>query len=89
MAFTFCSGLGGRSQYMYACLLTIISLNALVLCQITKFTCLFCGEEGSPNYYAARVLSISLGCLAPMLVKPILYWMSHLPCLALHHHAHW
>lgn len=89
VAFTFLFGLGGRTQYMYAFLLTIISLNALVLCQITKFTCLFCGEEGSPHYYAARVLSISLGCFAPMLVKPIPCRMSHLPCLALHRHSCW
>lgn len=70
MVFTFLFGLGGRTQYMYAIMLTIMSLNALVLCQVTKFTCLFCGEHGSPHYYAARVLSICLGCLAPVLVKP-------------------
>ena len=68
MAFTFLFGLGGRTQYMYAIMLTIMSLNALVLCQVTKFTCLFCDEHGSPHYYAARVLSICLGCLAPVLV---------------------
>ena len=68
VAFTFLFGLGGRTQYMYAIMLTIMSLNALVLCQVTKFTCLFCDEHGSPHYYAARVLSICLGCLAPVLV---------------------
>ena len=46
MAFTFLFGLGGRTQYMYAIMLTIMSLNALVLCQVTKFTCLFCDEHG-------------------------------------------
>ena len=68
VAFTFLFGLGGRTQYMYAIMLTIMSLNALVLCQVTKFSCLFCNEHGSPHYYAARVLSICLGCLAPVLV---------------------
>ena len=53
---------------MYAIMLTIMSLNALVLCQATNFHCLFCNETGSPHYYAARVLSIALGCLAPVLV---------------------
>ena len=53
-------------------MLTIMSLNALALCQVTNFHCLFCGEEGSPHYYAARVLSICLGCLAPMLVSALL-----------------
>ena len=69
VTFTFLFGLGGRTQYFYAIMLTIMSLNALVLCQVTNFHCLFCGEEGSPHYYAARVLSICLGCLAPMLVS--------------------
>ena len=71
VAFTFLFGLGGRSQYFYAIMLTIMSLNALALCQVTNFHCLFCGEEGSPHYYAARVLSICLGCLAPMLVSAL------------------
>ena len=71
MAFTFLFGLGGRSQYFYAIMLTIMSLNALALCQVTNFHCLYCGEEGSPHYYAARVLSICLGCLAPMLVRTL------------------
>ena len=69
VAFTFLFGLGGRTQYTYAIMLTIMSLNALVLCQVTKFGCLFCDEHGSPHYYAARVLSICLGCLAPVLVR--------------------
>ena len=69
VAFTFLFGLGGRSEYFYAIMLTIMSLNALALCQVTNFHCLFCGEEGSPHNYAARVLSICLGCLAPMLVS--------------------
>ena len=69
VSFTFLFGLGGRTQYMYAIMLTIMSLNALVLCQATNFHCLFCNETGSPHYYAARVLSIALGCLAPVLVS--------------------
>ena len=72
VVFTFLFGLGGRTQYMYAIMLTIMSLNALVLCQVTKFTCLLCEEHGSPHYYAARVLSICLGCLAPVLVNFLL-----------------
>lgn len=76
-------GFGGRTQYLYAIMLTLISANALVLCQATKFTCIFCDEHGSTHYYAARVLSISLGCLAPMLVSNlILPWCapSHWQC---------
>ena len=79
VAFTFLFGLGGRSQYFYAIMLTIMSLNALALCQVTNFHCLFCDEEGSPHYYAARVLSICLGCLAPMLVCaliPAIPWVA-------------
>lgn len=69
---TFLFGFGGRTQYMYAIMLTLISANALVLCQATKLTCVFCEEHGSAHYYAARVLSISLGCLAPMLVANLI-----------------
>ncbi|CAL8463925.1 g3460 [Coccomyxa elongata] len=74
---TFLFGFGGRTQYLYAIMLTLISANALVLCQATKFPCVFCDEHGSAHYYAARVLSISLGCLAPMLVSNlILPWFA-------------
>ena len=36
VAFTFLFGLGGRSQYFYAIMLTIMSLNALALCQVDQ-----------------------------------------------------
>lgn len=82
VAATFCFGFGGRTQYMYAILLTLISLNALVLCQVIKFPCLFCDAHGSAHYYAARVLSISLGCLAPMLVSNLIMpWLAASPLL--------
>jgi hypothetical protein len=68
----FIVGFGGRTQYFYAIMLTLISANALILCQVTNFSCLFCGERGSPFYYGARVLSICLGCLAPMLVSNLI-----------------
>ena len=82
VTFTFLFGLGGRSQYFYAIMLTIMSLNALALCQVTNFQCLFCNEEGSPHYYAARVLSICLGCLAPMLVSKGALLLSASSCAA-------
>lgn len=69
---TFLFGFGGRTQYLYAIMLTLISANALVLCQATKFPCVFCDEAGSAHYYAARVLSISLGCLSAMLVSNLI-----------------
>ena len=69
---TFLLGFGGRTQYLYAIMLTLISANALVLCQATKFSCTFCDEAGSAHYYAARVLSISIGCLAAMLASNII-----------------
>ena len=84
VAVTFLLGFGGRTQYLYAIMLTLISANALILCQATKLTCVFCDEAGSPHYYAARVLSICLGCLAPMLVANIILpWCA--PCLTGHH----
>ncbi|CAL5226722.1 g9574 [Coccomyxa viridis] len=84
VAFTFLFGLGGRTQYMYAIMLTIMSLNALVLCQVTKFTCFFCDEHGSPHYYVARVLSICLGCLAPVVVANlVLPWFASTTALEL------
>ena len=85
VAFTFLFGLGGRSQYFFAIMLTIMSLNALALCQVTNFHCLFCDEEGSAHYYAARVLSICLGCLAPMLVSAVVSagpWIAASSCAA-------
>ncbi|EIE18909.1 hypothetical protein COCSUDRAFT_59833 [Coccomyxa subellipsoidea C-169] len=69
---TFLLGFGGRTQYLYAIMLTLISANALVLSQATKFSCTFCDEAGSAHYYAARVLSISIGCLAAMLASNII-----------------
>ena len=49
---------------------------------MTNFACTFCGEAGSPHYYAARVLSICLGCLAPMIIgNLILPWRARLPLI--------
>ena len=49
-------------------MLTILSANAIILCQVERFSCLFCDAAGSTYYFAARVLSICLGCFVPLLL---------------------
>jgi hypothetical protein len=52
----------------YAVMLTVLSANAVILCQVERFSCLFCDAAGTAYYYGARVLSICLGCFLPLLL---------------------
>jgi hypothetical protein len=73
-AYSFAFGFMARSQLKYLVVLTLITFDAMVLCQYQGC----CQATGSLAYFLNRVVSVVIGAVAPVLVTNIVlpWWVA-------------
>lgn len=69
-AYTWLLGLVALTQFKYAVFLTLITADAVILCQYSPLP----GAHGQARYFYARCASIAVGVLVVLLIGLILPW---------------
>ncbi|DBA72154.1 TPA: hypothetical protein ACH3X2_010874 [Trebouxia sp. C0005] len=71
--YTWLFGLASQTQYKYAVFLTLITADAVILCQYSPVP----GSHGNPKYFYARCASIAVGVVVVLLIGLILPWFTY------------
>ena len=76
-AYTWLLGLASNTQFKYAVFLTLVTANAVILCQYSPRP----GSHGRPHYFYARCTTIAVSIVLVWLIGLILpWWVISQPC---------